>query len=198
VIIPSGLAAELVLLAQALDLPDFTLVEFLSRLVADSQAAVDSYLGVSVSIAAHRSHFDLTVLDEDSIPDDIRASVLVPLSAAVNDSTIATSVALTLYAGAPGAFIDLAADLSWITGRPLTDFQLDAHRTPPSSFPTAEIAATSSINQALGVLIGRGRTPEQAERDLSARAVTAGIDLLGTASLILASIKSPVPETGHQ
>jgi hypothetical protein len=105
VTIPSGLAAELELLAQALDLPDFTLVEFLSRLIADSQAAVDSYLGLSVSIAAHRSHFDLTVLDEGSIPDDIRASVLVPLSAAVNDSTIARSVALTPQVAAVGSYV---------------------------------------------------------------------------------------------
>jgi len=35
------------------------------------------------------------------------------------------AVALILYARSPGAFVDLAADVARLTGRPLTDFPLD-------------------------------------------------------------------------
>ncbi|MEO9200024.1 MAG: hypothetical protein ABI206_14845 [Antricoccus sp.] len=52
----------------------------------------------------------------------------------------------------------------------------------------------STINQALGVLIGRGAIPEQAERDLCARAVSAGIEPVGAATLILAGLRPPEPE----
>lgn len=49
----------------------------------------------------------------------------------------------------------------------------------------------STINQALGVLIGRGSSPEEAERDLYARAASAGIEALGAATLILGALSPP-------
>ena len=191
---PEGLAAELALLTQALDLPGTDVAETVSRLVADAQSAVSSYLGLSVAISANHSDFDLTILKDGTQPKDIRSSLLVPLSTAAADVGTTASVALILYAATPGAFLDLAADLSWITARTLREFPLDAHCTLPDSVisPTP-LSAMSSINQALGVLIGRGSTPEQAKRDLHKRAATAGIDLLGAATLILAALSSPNP-----
>ncbi len=108
--IPAVLAAELDLLTQALDLPGADVAMTLTRLAADSQTAVDTYLGLSVIIIANRSRFDLTVLNEGTQTDDIRTSL--------------------------------------------------------------------------------------AERDLYARAVAAGLDLLGAATLILASLAPPTPEPG--
>lgn len=52
----------------------------------------------------------------------------------------------------------------------------------------------SVINQALGVLIGRGSSPERAERDLHARAVSANIEPLEVAALILAALSPPQPK----
>ncbi len=197
--ITPGLAAELNLLTQALDLPGTDVAETLTRLAADAHTAVDSYLGLSVLITAKRSPFDLTILNAGAHAADIRTSLLVPLSPATLDEAPATaSVALVLYAATPGAFVDLAADLAWITGRAIADFRIDEHRRLPASYtnPTP-LAAMSDINQALGVLIGRGLTPEQAERDLHARAVAAGVDLVGAATLILAGIPPPAPEPEH-
>jgi hypothetical protein len=51
----------------------------------------------------------------------------------------------------------------------------------------------SSINQALGVLIGRGATPERAERDLHMRAATAGIELAAAATILLTARTPPNP-----
>lgn len=194
--ISPGLAAELGLLTQALDLPDIDTAETLTRLAVDAQTAVKSYLGLSVMITANRSQFDLTVLNTGTRPEQIRASVLVPFSpGSVDGSAAAPSVALILYAAAPGAFIDLAADLSWITGRTLADFRLDEHRTLPVSVTDpSPVAGMSSINQALGILIGRGSTPEQAERDLHERAAAAGIELVAAATLVLAALVPPDAE----
>lgn len=194
--ITPGLAAELDLLTQALDLPGTDVAETVMRLAADARTAVASYLGLSVAITAIQSQFDLTVLDDRAGPDDIHTSLLVPLSTSPGAGrTGLASVALILYAATPGAFIDLAADLSWITGRTLEEFRLDEHRTLPSSHtePTS-LRAMSAINQALGVLIGHGLSPEQAERDLYARAVSAGIEPYGAAMLILAALMPPKPD----
>lgn len=194
--ITPGLAAELDLLTQALDLPGTDIAETIMRLAANAHTAVASYLGLSVAITAQKSQFDFTVLEERTTAEDIRTSLLVPLSSAPGtERTSPASIALILYAATPGAFIDLTADLSWITGQTLSEFSLDAHLTLPSSHTEpSPLATMSTINQALGVLIGRGSIPEQAERDLHARAVSAGIEPLGAATLILASLGPPEPE----
>jgi hypothetical protein len=203
VTIPPGLAAELALLTDALDLPDVGVAETLTRLATDARSAVESYLGLSVAIAAHETTFDLIFLNADARPEQITTSLLVPLAGAadggdprVGKTSVEASIALILYAASPGAFVDLAADLAWITGRPAGDFALDQHRSlPPNS--TARFTDLSSINQALGVLIERGSTPEQAERQLAARAATAGIELAAAAVLILAALTPPFhPDAG--
>jgi len=187
-------------LTQALDLRGTDVAETLTRLAADAQAAVDSYLGLSVAITANRSEFELTILTKGTQAEHIRTSLLVPLShpapRCVAASTPPTSVALILYAANPGAFIDLAADLSWITGLPLADLRLDERRTLPENVTNPSVLSVmSSINQAIGVLIGRGSTLEQAERDLQARAAAAGIELSAAANLILATMGLPNPRS---
>lgn len=137
--ITPGLAAGLDLLTQALDLPGTDVAETMRRLAVDARTAVASYLGLSVAITAEQSPFeqspfDLTVLDDGAGPGDIHTSLLVPLATTPGaGSTGTTPVALILYAATPGAFVDLAADLAWVTGRPLTEFRLDGHLTLPSS-----------------------------------------------------------------
>ncbi len=193
--ISAALAVELRLLTQALDLPGTDVAETLIRLAADAQTAVGSYLGLSLAANANGSQFEVTVLDEGAQPEHVRTSLLVPLSAAVDGIGVTASVTLVLYAAIPGAFIDLAADLAWVTGRTLAEFRLDEQLTLPSNFTNpAPLSVTSEINQALGVLIGRGSTPEQAERDLHARAARADIDLFAAANLILAAPSLPSPD----
>ncbi len=127
---------------------------------------------------------------EQATAEDIRTSLLVPLAGTHRGTADTASVALILYAATPGAFTDLAADLSWITGRDLADFPRDEHLALPTGHADpAPLATASTINQAIGVLIGRGSSPEQAERDLYTRAIAAGIDLLGAATLVLASLR---------
>lgn len=201
-IISSALSAELALLTQALDLPGVDVAETLTSLAADSRTAADSFVGLSVAITTDLTTFDFTVLDEGVQAEHIRSSLLVPLTGArdencaVEATTSPASITLVFYATTPGAFIDLAADLAWLTGLALSDFRLDEHRTlPPGHTSSKSPRAMSTINQALGVLIGQGATPDQAERDLAARAADAGIDLPAAATLVLgaANRRDPSP-----
>ena len=84
-------------------------------------------------------------------------------------------VVLVLYAGSPGTFVDLAADLAWLTARPLSDFVLDQHVPAPAEKGTGTyLLEASVINQALGYSSARA-TPQQADRQLGALAADAGI-----------------------
>jgi len=204
VTITPALAAELALLTQALEISGTDVAETLTRLAARAQAAVDSYLGLSVEITSHLAAFDLTLLNKGTQTEHVRTSLLVPLSARPAKQTQAhvgtmasASMALILYAATPGAFIDLAADLAWLTGRAAADFRLDENRSLPQNYNDNDprpLRAMSIINQALGVLIGRGATLEEAERDLAARADRADIDLPKAATLILGSPQPLRPE----
>ncbi len=180
----AALAADLRLLTAALDEPGADVLHSVHQLGADAQAAVPSYLGMSVIVDGSDSPFTFTTLD-DGTADDIHASLRLTLPV-VGDGRAASSVALILYAGTPGTFVDLSADLAWLTGRPPTDFALDQHLSVPTGSNTGTYLRTASVvNQALGVLIGRGYTPGQARRELATRADGAGTDRHATAQLIL-------------
>lgn len=194
--ITPALAAELAMLTQTLDQPGTDIADTLIRLIADVQSAVDSYLGLSIAIATSGSPFDFTVLDQNTRPDDIKTSVLIPLAgASAGQASASDSVAVILYAGVPGAFTDLAADLSWITGRRLAEFSLDEHRDLQVADPGPTPLSTRwTVDQAIGVLIGRGSTFEQAERKLHERAATAGIEVQQAAALVLADLTPLDPQ----
>ena len=94
-----------------------------------------------------------------------------------------------LYAGRSGAFVDLAADLAWLTGRELTDFVLDQQlQLPAQPDGTLALLTASLIDQAIGVLIGRGYTPDQARRELDTDAARAATDRADAAARILAAL----------
>ena len=104
------------------------------------------------------------------------------------------SVALIFYARTPGTFVDLAADLAWLTGRPPSDFALDQHLSVPAgSDAGTSLRAASVINQAIGVLIGRGYTPRQAHSKLDTQADRAGTDRYTAAQFILDTLTAEDP-----
>lgn len=186
----------LAVLTETLDGPGIDIAEFLRGLATGARVAVHSYLGLSVAITTNGSPLDFAVLEDGVRPADIRSSLMVPLSAVIGAGVSAEPViTLILYAGTPGAFIDLAADLAWLTAHPVGAFPLDEHRML-RQLPDriTSLSASITINQALGVLIGRGATPEQADVELDGRAAGAGVDRHVAASLILAALSHPEPD----
>jgi hypothetical protein len=129
------------------------------------------------------------------IDGDIRSSLFVPTSEATTgppedpQRSTGPGVALILYAARPGALVDLAADLAWLTSLPLADLLLDQHLCSPVR-SGAGAGGTSLINQAIGVLLGRGRTPDQAHQMIDERATVRGLDRVAAA-------RSIISEPGH-
>jgi hypothetical protein len=190
--IGAALAADLGILTAVLDEPGADVLHSLHQLGVDAQAAVPTYLGLSITVDSSDPPFTFTIL-EDGTADDIRTSLRLTLPG-VGDGRASPSVALTLYAGTPGTFVDLTADLAWLTGRPPSDFALDQHLSVPAgSDAGTHLRAASVINQAIGVLIGRGYNPGQAHRELDTQADSAGTDRHTAAQFILDTLTAEDP-----
>jgi hypothetical protein len=103
---------------------------------------------------------------------------------------------LVLYAATPGAFIDLAADLNYALGLHPAALTLDDDLTEPvSGTGITGLTSQSTINQALGVLIDRGHTPEAARQELNRLAALDSGQLHHAADAILRSTTRP-PNNG--
>lgn len=181
----ASLAAELATLNAALDKPGSDIGEGLRQLAALVTAAVPSYLGLSVVAAQHDSSSTVTLLEDGVTAGDVGTSILLAWPNPGDGHDVAT-VAFILYARSPGAFVDLAADVAWLTESPPTEFMLDAHLGVAAEPDTASsMAAASVINQAIGVLIGRGYTTRQALWALDAQAAGGESNRLKAAHVIL-------------
>jgi len=172
--ITAALAADLATLSETLEETDADITEALCQLVADLKLAVRSYLGLTILAGTATFPLTLTVMEDFAHPVDVVSTLMMPLSDESADDAGACLVVI-LYAGRRGAFVDLAADLCWLTGRRLTDFAFDQHLSLPAE-PDSDggVQAASLVNQAIGVLLGRGYTPEQAALEIDARAAAAG------------------------
>ena len=182
--ISATLDADLGILTAALDEPAADVLHSLHRLGVDARAAVPSFLGLSVIVDGSDPPFTFSTLG-DGAADNIRTSLrLTP--AGVGEGRAGPLVALIFYAARPGTFVDLAADLAWLTGRPPSEFALDQHLSVPAvSDGGTSLRAASVINQAIGVLIGRGYTPWQAHSKLDTQADRARTDRDTAAQVIL-------------
>ena len=191
--IDAALAADLGILTTALDKPGADVLHTLHQLGVDAQAAVRTYLGLSVTVDGSDPPFTFTILEDGAAAGDVRTSLWLTLPG-VGDGRAPPSVALILYAGTPGTFVDLTADLAWLTGRPPSDFALDQHLSiPAGSDAGTYLRAASVINQAIGVLIGRGYTPGQAHSKLDTQADGAGTERRTAAQFILDTLTAEDP-----
>ncbi len=190
--ITAALAADLALLTDALGDPDADpapdLAETVRQLAADARAAVSSYLGLSVILTGHEPGFRFTMLEQGVDAGEVLTSLKLPLFVP-EPAHGGARVAVVLFAATLGAFVDLAADLGFLTGHPLSMIDLDQHlHTAADPDTTGALRAASLINEAIGVLISRGRTPEQARHELDAHATDAHADRHAAAELLLAGV----------
>ncbi len=197
-----SLFAGLDRLTKSLDDPEVDLERDLRRLGDDLARAVSSYLGLTLTIASVAGPISLSSWHGEYGPAAIGSSLLIPLPLIC--ATPAGST-LILHAGAPGAFVDLCADLSHVLGEPLTDFDLDGH-LPDQLSQNAKpeltgLAEFSHLNQAIGVLLAVGYTREQAYAELWHHAQDVDGDMHAIARVIVASAVrglGPVPSDVRQ
>jgi hypothetical protein len=183
--ITAALAADLATLSETLDATDPDIGEGLRQLAADAKLAVRSYLGLT--LVASDATFPVTFTAMEDVAHHVRvaSSLVLPLSDDSAEDAESRFVVI-LYAGRPGAFVDLAAELSWLTGRRFLDFALDQHLTLAADPDTGGgVQAASVVNQAIGVLLGRGYTPEQAASEIDTQALAAGHSRFDAAEMIL-------------
>lgn len=191
----AALVADLSTLTEALDDADTDLAQTVLQLTRTAKEAVGSYLGLTIVATTGGRPVNLTALEHAVEPDEIRTSVRFPLGtpvappaeAGLAEFTHVAGVELIVYAGTPGALVDLAADLGWLTGRPPGDFVFDAHLAVAEL--NDELARARWTNQAIGVLIGRGYTPEHAEHEITALLTRTGWNAL--TNLVLTGLHDP-------
>ncbi len=184
--VTAALAADLGILSVALDDSGIDVADSVRQLAVSAAVAIPTYLGLSVTVLGSVPPFAFTSFADGVLPDDVLTSLALnlPGGGAVGDPWAAI---LVLYAGSPGTFIDLAADLAWYTAWPSSGFALDQHLQGLGELVSAPgLLELSAINQAIGKLIGQGHLPEHAERELASRAAGAGISRHATALRILA------------
>ena len=188
--IPSALAADLALLTDALDTGSVDIASTFSLLSSDVAAAVSSYAGLSVRIHSLGGLAELTTLDDPAVIAGVVTSLRIPVPVA--SQVPGPSVVIVLYATLAGAFVDLAADLAWLTDVALADvgLDLDLDLDPRARSGVATpISSLSSIDQAIGVLVGRGHTPEETLVELETLAARFGGDRHAAALEILDALQ---------
>lgn len=179
------LSGVLALLSEVLDGPERNISDTVERLVTDAQAAVPHFAGVTV-VVGPGDELRFTVLADGFHADQVLSSVKIPMPGATVGAISNSDTYVVLYATQPGAFVDIAADLTWLTGRPYEHYELDRHLTLAAAPDRVQSVHTArTINQAIGVLIAHGFTPEAAQLELRARSVSAGVGVHTVASRIL-------------
>lgn len=199
------MSADWVLLAQLGNLTagieDDTLEDALSSLVNHLRATLSSYCGLQLTVTDHGRPVTLTQFSPGSAPPV--SSLCVPVAVLVPGLPLGSRV--VFFAAAPGALVDLAADLSYAlslpmtTGRSSNDGRSDTRNgrgpairldqdVPSDSLISGLVGLEplSTINRAVGLLIERGVLPETAHRTLRRGASAAGLDVLAFAAQLLA------------
>jgi hypothetical protein len=181
--LPAALRADLDALTEALGEPGTDLTALVAAVTADIRLAIDSYIGMSLTLLVEGYPLSFTIMDEGAEPPAIGSSVAIPLST-ICDAEPGSE--LVLYAVKPGAFVDLVADLSYAVGLSLDTFAVDGNLAiaPPDGSPLLEL---SQVNQAIGILIDAGHTIDSAHAELERRATSSGTTVhVAARALVLA------------
>jgi hypothetical protein len=151
----------------------------LVALTASVKRAVPSYRGLALALVIDEQTVSVTSAERGDTSDIVTSLCLslawVPLLR--NDSQI------TFYASAPGTFVDLAADLAYALGG--ESLRLDEDIPAALVSDLTGVRRLSTINEAVGVLIGHGHTPDGAQRELRYMADTARITIHRAAEAVI-------------
>jgi hypothetical protein len=181
------------------DARDDALDESLAAFIAVVEAAVPSYLGLQMTIGQNGHPVTLTRIKPHRTA---ATSVRLPLTALGPRFDPGSRV--TLYAATAGAFVDLAADLSYALHLPTcTDRSTDVGSSDGDDQPRGQVGSDrritldadlpaspldsgvyelsglselSTINRAIGVLIGQGQHPDDASETLRRDAFREGLE----------------------
>lgn len=168
-----------------------------AALLEDLARVVPSVLGMSISLEPYDP--GVTALEVHLVPRALEpAEIASALRLTGQHLTPGTATVVTLYAGLTGAFAGAAAALV-ATGqvRPADLDQEPPLPTEPVRPGIYGLEACATVQQALGVLVGRGSSLTQARAELSHRAQPSALPaLLEAAQQLLDSAQHPRPVLG--
>jgi hypothetical protein len=188
--IPAALAADLALLAAALDGEQPSIEASLDALLLDLQVAVDSFVGCVVTVVMNDHLIVFSALPDAVDRSLIATSVRLPLRII---GAADAGGAMVFYAARSGAFVDLAADLGFALHLDPGMLVLDGDLPPPDR--AIGLATVTHINRATGILIERGHTATAARGELDRLAEVADCTVHAAAQQLIASI-TVQPEPG--
>ena len=184
---------------------DRDLSDTLVALTTALRSTATSYCGFQLTIVENQWPVTLTAFtDGPDVP--VRTSLRLPLG--LVSRMVDGESRVVFFAGNPGAFTDLAADLSHalggipVDGRSSTANNKDHHAThvdghrrvieldadlPPVSRRSGltGLAELTVLNRAIGILVDQGHDIEQAHHVLRRDAAVAGVELLIYAARLL-------------
>ena len=198
--VSTDLLSHLSQLAGSIEAETEVLHHPLRTLIGDLRAAVSSYRGLQLTIVHTGQPVTLTDLMPAEADGVVLTSLRIPLIAL--DPDFDRDSRVIFYAGRPGAFVDLAADLSFALKTSVltadTDHQDESdgdgrakpkHRpalrslfldidVPPdrSVLGLTGLLEFAAVNRAVGMMIDRGHHPDHAYQTLRREATAAGVE----------------------
>jgi hypothetical protein len=182
--ISTALSRDLKNLLRVLDLSDLDLEHSLNALRLDVALAVPSFVGLSMTIVVEGQPVTLTSMGEEARESAIESSLDLPLSLTAG---LAAGSALVLYALAPGAFVDLAADLRYALQAEDDELRLDVHLTPSTRSGLTGVEELTIINRAIGVLVSRDQTLDEARLELQREAAQSNLHVYQVAAFLISA-----------
>ena len=198
--LPTALLRDLLHLSSADGNDGPAIDQRLTAVVTAMRVAVPSYRGLSLTLVHHDHPVRLTAFIPPEDGESIASSLRIHISALVPRADAQSRI--VFYAASPGAFVDLAADLTYLVqtqiGPPAepprsighvdgqsSSHGVDGHRPilldsdlPPTTLLSGMTGfdELSTINRAVGVLVAEGHLPDHAHVVLRRRAASAGVD----------------------
>ena len=151
----------------------------LMALTASVKRAVPSFRGLALTVVIDEQPVSVTSAERGDTSDIATSLCLllawVPL--------LRTDSQIIFDASVPGTFVDLAADLAHALGR--ESLYLDGDIPVALISDLTGVRRLSTINEAVGVLIGHGHTPDGAQRELRHIADTGRISIHRAAEAVI-------------
>jgi hypothetical protein len=201
--LPAALLAHLKDLTASVGQDDQDLDETLTALTAALHSTAITYCGLRLTIVENQWPITLTAFTDghDADGHDVPAGTSLRLPLALVSPAVDHGSRVVFFAVTPGAFIDLAADLSYVLGgipvsqaSPAADGDdrrdhggagLDGHRKAIEldvDLPLLSrvsgltgLAELTVVNRAIGMLVAQGNDIEQAHKLLRRDAAAAGV-----------------------
>ena len=202
--LPAALLAHLKDLTASVGQDDQDLDDALTALTAALKSTAATYCGLRLTIVENQWPITLTAFTDghDADGHDVPAGTSLRLPLALVSPAVDHGSRVVFFAVTPGAFIDLAADLSYVLGgipvsqaSPAADGDdhrddgeagLDGHRRVIEldvDLPLLSrvsgltgLAELTVLNRAIGMLVAQGRDIEQAHQLLRRDAAAAGAE----------------------